>query len=110
MVITGEQVYQVRLLIGDTKTPYKWAFEEIEGMLLIYEGNIKRASANLILQAYASASADAIYIKTDDLVLDDTKTVSGLLNYANRLLAEADAEDEALNSYFTFVPRSSEVC
>lgn len=95
-------VGQIRLLLGDTDAvplnpavagmgEYVWFSDaELEAVATIYDGNVRRAAARLLLTI---AGSQALLLKkwtTDDLMVDGAAIAEALRKQAATLMDEAD--------------------
>lgn len=101
-------VGQTRLLIPDTAVDdafnYIFSDVQIESLLGLFNGNVKRAAA----QAKDVMATDTVlllkYVRTDDLTVDGPKVAAELRLQAKSLRDQADNEDEAgVFDYFQIV-------
>lgn len=108
--LTGD-TGKVRLLIpdlstedGTVDTKYLFSDDEINGLVALYNGSVRRAAAAALDALAVNEVLLYRYLRTDDLTVDGTKSAEVLRKRAASLRAEADAEDVlALEEAFQIV-------
>ena len=107
---------QVRVLIGDTDAialvppvvgqgEYSWySDDELAGLLSVFGGSVRRASAQAIRTVAASQALLLKKWSADDLSVDGARVAQVLRELADSLDAQADAEDAALDIFAISYP------
>lgn len=92
-----EPVGQVRLLIPDMardgNDEYIFTDDQIQAILVMYRGNIKRAAARAKDIIAADTTMLLKVVRTDDLNIDGVKVAAELRAQAVQLRGEADTDD-----------------
>lgn len=104
-------VGKIRVLIPDLSTDdftvdtdYLFRDDELDALLSIYQGSIRRAAASALDALAVNEALLYRYLRTDDLTVDGTKGAEVLRKRANTLRGEADTEDAiALEEAFQIV-------
>lgn len=102
---------KVRVLIPDLGTAdgtvdsdYLFSDDELDALLALYAGSIRRAAASAIDALAVNEVLLYRYLRTDDLTVDGSRGAEVLRKRAASLRAEADAEDAvALEEAFQIV-------
>ncbi len=111
-------VGQVRVLIPDLRKledlrdlrnepRYLFADEEIEALLAVNGGNVKRAAADACDAIGTDKALQLLVLKTDDKQTDGAKLLSSFVARARQLRAQAN-EDDVNNLCFDVVEPSFE--
>lgn len=95
---------QVRLLLNDVTTPYVFTDVEITAFLTLEGDSVKRAAAQAIDANASSEVLAAKVLRTQDVTTDGAKVADALRKHADRLRAQADADDDGFFSIVD-VPR-----
>lgn len=94
---------QVRLLLNDVDEPTAvFQDAEIDAFLALEAGNVKRAAAQAIDTNADDQALASKVLRTQDLTTDGAKLADALRKHADRLRAQADAEDEDSEGGFFF--------
>lgn len=88
-------VGMVRLLITDTTAPALFTDEQLERFLTAHANSIKRAAATALDIMSVSELWISRKFSTQDLSVDGTAVAKGLQDLADRLRAQAKAEEDA---------------
>jgi hypothetical protein len=98
-------VGQVRLLLNDVTTPYVFTDGELTAFLTLEGDSVKRAAAQAIDANASSEVLAAKVLRTQDVATDGAKVADALRKHADRLRAQADADDDGFFSIVDPVAR-----
>lgn len=97
---------KVRLLLNDVDdTDQVFSDDEIAAFLSLENGNVKRAAAQAIDTNATNEALASKVLKTQDLSTNGAAVAKEMRAHADRLRAQADREDEAVDGgFFQIVP------
>lgn len=92
----GTDAGKVRLLLNDIdEANLVFTDDEIAAFLALEDGNVKRAAAQAIDTHATNEAIVSKVLKTQDLSTDGAKVADAMRKHADRLRAQADADDDA---------------
>lgn len=98
----GSDAGKVRLLLNDVSAPWIFSDDEIDALLELEGGNVKRAAAQGIDTNADNEALASKVLRSQDVQTDGAKLADSLRKRANELRRQADAEtDDA--GYFEIV-------
>lgn len=83
---------QLRYLIDDIEEPYAVSDARLQALLSVYKDNLQLAGADVFESIAVNEALLYRYVRTDDLVVDGSKTAEILLKRAARLREQASAD------------------
>lgn len=93
---------QVRLLMSDVGSEQYLTDDHVAGYLELNDGNVRRAAADGLDAIATSETLVGKVIRTQDLQTDGPKVADSLRKHADRLRAQAEAEDAAADEWDGF--------
>lgn len=99
-----EPIGMVRLLLNDVdEDTAVFSDDEITAFLTLEGGNVKRAAAQAIDTSATDQALAMKVLKTQDLTTDGAAVAKAMREHADRLRAQADAQDDDEGFYFGVV-------
>lgn len=96
-------VGKVRLLLSDVASPWVFTDEELDALLSLEGGSVKRAAAQAIDTNATNQALASKVIRDHDLTTDGAKLADAMRKHAAALRAQADVEDADAGAYFDIV-------
>jgi len=92
--VVGTTQGLVRLLLSDVASPWVFTDDEINALLLLEGGSVKRAAAQAIDTNATNLVLASRVLRTQDLQTDGAKVADAMRAHAKALRDQADREDE----------------
>lgn len=92
--VVGTTQGLVRLLLSDVAAPWVFTDDEINALLTLEGGSVKRAAAQAIDTNATNLVLASRVLRTQDLQTDGAKVAEAMRAHAQALREQADLEDE----------------
>ena len=90
----------VRLLLNDIADPWVFTDTELDALLTLEGGSVKRAAAQAIDANASNLVLASRVLRTQDLSTDGAKVADAMRKHADRLRAQADDEAESGDGFY----------